>query len=558
MKFPLYSPETSRASAVYYPLAGEPVIAKSREIARFGGPDTVLVGVDTEKTLGQPSGHWTLMIKSRDDFLSREVDDDWVDVSLQRYDTPYHVMRGPVDDCFLDEDASGGPTVQTYILTGRDHGKVFEETPIHYDFYTDGEIEGAAALEVLQRDDAIFGAPDKATTAILFGFISDLAEGDTAQPSGTIGPTGTTPRGRANWQLPTGMPLWQPPYSNVRSVNLSPQALLRSSNFNYRNFIQNCAIFQRGYSDDPARNGVINYNTLHPYGRGVWDLAIEWSDPSICEMYVDLIGRNATYLGNQQASTPASTGMAVIFRDRPFPTRSRRAGGVEEAILEGPYFQHISQFKVAQRDIVRRRPGKVGAERRNAFYASPQLIQELSPFFVKLQLPLWDTEDIRRHGLRKMDIITRYFSLLQANEQSVLGLAERYRERVRDFHCLNGHLRSGSFTLAHGRPDIRVGGRLLVMGDHDRVLESYYIESVRHSWRLLQGIKTTLGLTRGWIGDDKSLADALNNAISRYTRGSEAGYSEPETGPDTAEAGPSPEAPPPKSLSETPPEEAEA
>ena len=51
---------------------------------------------------------------------------------------------------------------------------------------------------------------------------------------------------------------------------------------------------------------------------------------------------------------------------------------------------------------------------------------------------------------------------------------------------------SGSMTI-RGRPDIRVGYRLDVMERN----ESYYVESVAHTWAIGTPMTTTLTLTRG-------------------------------------------------------------
>ena len=46
--------------------------------------------------------------------------------------------------------------------------------------------------------------------------------------------------------------------------------------------------------------------------------------------------------------------------------------------------------------------------------------------------------------------------------------------------------------------------------------ETYYIETVSHNWVFGPGLKTSLGVTRGWRGDDSSLLEAITAIGERY------------------------------------------
>ena len=64
---------------------------------------------------------------------------------------------------------------------------------------------------------------------------------------------------------------------------------------------------------------------------------------------------------------------------------------------------------------------------------------------------------------------------------------------------------SGTIALNHGRPDIRVGTRCVVLEStagkpEESRPEHYYVEGLEHSWSMTSGVRTSLLVTRGFIG----------------------------------------------------------
>ncbi len=544
--------ETSRVAVAIYPL--DPLEIKEVGLKRrigertrqpnaiiLQGPDTkdgepVITSLHTSKALGTAAGTFSFDVKAGTkatvDMLRGINDDDWVDIVISRWGEKTHVMRGTVDAVRRRRRVNAsGATEVVYTVTGRDSGKVFELTPIWFDFLTDGSLGAGAQARVFSTYDAFIGAPDITVNAILAGFLRDLNE-----------------VGRAHWTLPRTMPTF---------VGVPER------------FIDHLVFFQRDYVDYPARISPIAQNFHQPFNTSVMAHAAEFSDPLLNELYIDMIDaegveslidpeeekdREARTAAGQ-AHVAESTGFAVlkdgdypkpqndligqpvtsthddpvdnwvadhstltpaiIFRDRPFPTFTRKfapeLGGGDEPITSGPYFTRLRVYEVMPEHIIDEDVGKSGAERRNAFFASPQLVHQLSGGFFDFQHPLWDPNDMLLHGLRRMDVTTQY---MIAPENFVEGV-ETYRKRLRDWHCLNHLYLSGSITLGHGRPDIRVGQRLRVVGDTDDSTDTYYIESVDHSWTL-GSMRTTVGVTRGWTGTDSSLCAALEAATKNF------------------------------------------
>ena len=499
-----------------------------------------VVGVDVDLALGGGGGFSVALKASlprrQAGLETRYREDDWVDIVFTREGEPSHVLRGMIDV----PAAVSGTNAKTTVVSGRTFRKPLEITPIFYDPWSDGEVEGGAVTRIFDIHRAFLGPPDVVLDALIFGFLADLGA-----------------RGRANWTLPSGMvsraatpALWSkiaspsagtlsaPTLKIPARVGLRPddplvgpivlsnpetieeltqrfgrgaaaRELLKTS----QRFVHPLA-YVKDFSNDPERGGVINPLTLNPYNQYVWSLAQEWSDAPICELFTDLVDGSGALLdpdGTSRAtSTPGETRMAVVFRDRPFPTTSR-AG---ESIDQGPW-SRLPTAVVDWRDIGDGRAlARSGAERFNAFLLAPKLFQELIGVAHQLNRPLWDPDDIVVHGLRKMDVTANYTSTSVPN---ALGIANTYRERLRDIHCLNHEFFSGSLPLIRCRPDIRPGMKLVVTNYHGQGgIACFYIEAVSHRWRYKAGGQTTLGVTRGVIGGDDALYQAILDAQKRY------------------------------------------
>jgi hypothetical protein len=128
-----------------------------------------------------------------------------------------------------------------------------------------------------------------------------------------------------------------------------------------------------------------------------------------------------------------------------------------------------------------------------------------------------DRESIRRHGILRMDVT----SDTTPDELDYSIFSWWQRQILRDWYCLNPYFLSGTFQLGHGRPDIKIGNRLLVPEDRISATgvdgsENYYIETVGNTWQAGVGMRTTIGVTRGWIGTDASYEHWLDMVAGGY------------------------------------------
>ena len=484
--------ETSRAEVTVYSRNVEnPFGASDKAGAGFytfrgetrGNSEPMLVSVQTRKIMGQASGTFSFEIKVRasDDqnFRFLLADDDWVDIVFSRHERRFHVMRGLIDDVRRLKAAPGATTL-TYRISGRDFGKVFESTPFWFDRVTQGNVMAAAASRIWsEHHDFAAGRIDTTVASLLLGFL---------RPNGN--------HGSAFWELPGSMP-------GVVTVD------------NSTSFANNIIIWNGDFTNIPARSSTLYPPFFATENQYVWELANSWADLMLCELYVDLVRADGgttsrgIYLGEDEEIEPQDTQMAVIIRDRPFPNTVR-----DTVLQNSPYFRRVPLFTVPTYGVSSTELGRSGRERKNTFFFSPQMFAELMPGFQDMQIPLAAITDVDDHGMRRLDAFSRYINT--KTEDSYITMAQDYRKIVRDIHCLNHLFLNGSVVLNHSRPDIRIGGRLRIAGRTQKEDETFYIEGVYHSWDLVNGARTAVDVSRGWVGTDQSLIDQLNDKIGEY------------------------------------------
>lgn len=492
-----------------------------------------LVALETDKVLGAPYGTWFAQIKIRDDqlqsFLYALSDDDWVDISFTRDNRPYHVMRGLIGSVTIERRASGGgATDTTLVLSGYDFGYIFAITPVFFNHFA-GDFPAFAVDRMQQFFGTLNGSPGEITSTLLKGF---MAATTNTPVFSTAGGEALTPNlldldyaeaTGIQWQLPSTMPLAYRPQIEqaLKSRNL-PTKLGFGTVFSMYfgpDFLEQ--------SRAPRRAAPVPPSLFLQADSTVWELAQEWQDAGLSEMWCDLAlastdrivdGRpnlaNASQLApvalfpvNEQGwgpqSNPSTTHMAVFHRDRPFPeTVSLRPG---ENIYDHPWFR-LPTFKVDERDLTGMTLSRSGTERRNTFFTNSTLLQSTGLKFDVFP-PRWSTADISRHGFRRMSYTSPYYidlTKLPENERTVQETVEfeSYKEKIQQLHMLNHLYFSGQLSLAGGRPDIRVGYKVEIPSEVTHSLTAY-VEQVTHSWSFEQGVRTRLGVTRGWFGDPR-------------------------------------------------------
>ena len=460
----------------FYPQGGDLVVIDQESFSPTGrlryDPDPSIIAASVNDQLGGASSQWSITVKEGKrhhirGLFDELVDDDWVDISFFRFGKRWHVLRGLVEDVRRSEQSGlGRGTSRVWTISGRSFGAIWEKTPIWFNVYADEQVSGSVSQRVFRSVENALGAPPEAVEGFLYGFLREL---------GGVG--------RATWTMPKGMP----------GVGAT---FIESLNTNYF-----------GYPNRPKLT-AINSNWLCPSGN-LWSLAKEWSDPMFNELILGLYNRDDPRPDlNLEPGKELQVGdskMFVILRERMFPTLT--------AGRNGPWSK-LPMWVIPRQMVVSLNVGKSGMERYNAFFVAPQVVQEAIPEAgIDFAQPLWDPGDILRHGLRRFDIVSKYTS----PEADLAGVSSLQRLKVRDWYCLNPYFLSGSLDLAIGLPDIRVGVKLRIPGRSSQEDdETYYVESVNHNWAFGSGIKTSLGVTRGWVGTEEKLYSTLNRIAVKY------------------------------------------
>jgi len=202
----------------------------------------------------------------------------------------------------------------------------------------------------------------------------------------------------------------------------------------------------------------------------------------------------------------------VVYRDKPFPFSTKSGEITLPSGTNSAWFQ-LPKFVIPRETIKSMNIGRGGAERFNTFFVVPMLQQETIGQLPQLVQPLWNKNDILAHGLRRFDVSSKYYAL----GAELITLTNMQREMVRDWYSMNPYLYNGTIELGMGMPDVKIGTRVVIPGaTSEEQDETFYVESVSNSWSFGAGIKTTLGVTRGWRGTDGSLIEQMDNLVREY------------------------------------------
>lgn len=470
--------ETSGGDLYIYPQSGDPVVVRSKTKLDYDGRKDssevgMLLSLQTQKQMGAASGSWSAQIKpypGNESLFNHLVDDDWVDIVWRRHGKPWHTMRGLIDDVRrVRSVSSSGATVTVYQITGRDFGKILETIQIWFSAYTDTVVLGAAAYKTIDQAKNTLGPPNEAVEVFIRDMIRELRSMDT---------------GRATWLLPDSMP-------------------------DGGNFFNDVMVYDdTGYQAYPERIAV-NVSWMNIQGV-VWSLASEYSDPVFNELFCDT--RLHRWDPSTQEAKVEDTFMHVYLRTRPFPLASPEILGALKG-GDSPYFD-LPLHTIPVQHLGATDVGRSGYERFNAFFHAPQMTQDAMKAGIDWLGPLWSPDDIYRHGLRRFDVQSRYAR--DPNKLDDKTYMEQQRLRVRDWHCLNPYYLSGTLNTIRGYPQIHIGDRIRVPGNTPAQDETFYVESAGHAWQFGTSIKSSFGVTHGWIGSDYSQLKAILDMSDMY------------------------------------------
>ena len=440
-----------------------------------------IVGFTTSKSLGPASGQWTLTIKKpagprsalRD--LWRDPEDVWVRIKVMVDGQIIDTMLGLVDSVGEDTARSGmGQRAETYTISGRDFGKVFESTELFVNFFHRPEdaLRSAGALTATFLE-KIIGTPEHFVRVLLEEWVGN---------SGTA---------EAQWMLPAG---------------------LGAGSF-YRSLLEGGRV--RGIE---RMDRLVNGEAISPSlfqvdqtGGKLWDVLQEYSNGIMNELFVDLGPSTGAGLRDLETLVPK-----VYLRERPFPTRSS-----DGRTTSHTKWDQLRTHVLEPDDVKRRQIAKGGAAHRFNYWLIQlegigtegfnvaEILQrgvDGVPYGHPGNIPIYNTESIQKHGLRRYLATTRFIPFQEGlpDLENFFRLCAAWLKKLHDWYVVAPLELSGRIETTRIMPEIRIGERVEERRAEGTI--TYYVESVEHRYEYPGPGSTTLTLTRGEYDDDDLLA----------------------------------------------------
>ena len=468
-----------------------------------------LIGMQTAKSVDGSPGTFVLRLVyesaqgDRRDWQGLLADDDWVMLGVQDGDLQWLLMVGMIDSVTWEREASDtGAVTEVFVVTGRDLTKPFVETDllmmphVSYDpalaygtFYS-----AVQALSLLGPD---FGPGE--TVKALYEFMMRAGVYRTEDPW---------------WRVPDSLPLWgQGGRRRGRQLTdmISLDRLDTSVEGSFAAFGSLLA--------EPGK------------GSQIWDVLEGHSHPVLNELFIDMAPtgnrrEDAASAIVARAGEGFSALPSLVLRERPFPvsTEVSAARAREETWARIPRTM-ASELETSRISLSR------GVERSNYFlvesgggssFSAMVLAQaalaaengDVATASLFAGVPAIDRDSVQRHGLRRMEIKSRYLNVDRAGD---IDMFTGWTRVIRDWHCLDHLYLAGEVEFVSCLPGVRVGERLdLTMRG---TTYQFYAERVEHSFAIDQNgacvHSTEVGVTRGHPDPLR----AVDRYVQRFGRG---------------------------------------
>lgn len=430
-----------------------------------------IISVSTTKAFGGASGTFSItMKKPQKKFDKRSLlrlwpdpEDVWVAIYFivdgQRIDT----LLGLVDSINENVQRSGeGARSETYTISGRDFGKIFETTTAFLNVFQPSVIQSLRGIADLGQH-FVGGTPE-----VYIRTLIDTWIGNSGLPSQL-------------WRLPNSMSSG----SFYGILNLNTIQRMGAVN---------------GYCLDPT--------IFYPSDNGtvLWDLMQQYSNGILNELWCDLAPAPGD-LHNLEYMTPA-----VYLRERMFPIkgdasrwnalrlRTLEVGDVKDRnITKG---SPSSRFNYWVLDLFNLGTG-IGAA---------DVVQSLTgvPPTHPGSIPIINEKSILRHGCRRWFQRSEFLPLNDDRPDSphphgpgAIVLAANWLKRIHDWYSIAPMQLSGTLVTTRVMPEIRIGERVREKRAEGNI--TYYVEGVEHEWSYPGPGRTTLTVTRGEYDTDRLL-----------------------------------------------------
>ena len=438
-----------------------------------------IVGVTTTKGLGGASGTFQITMKKPTDQnqswaqLFPAPEGVWVRITYIIDGERRPLLWGMIDSIVENVQRQGsGARTETYTITGRDIGKVFEDTKTIVNLFAVSSIEMFAAMLQAYNTQPALGPPDVVIRDILKRW---------------LGNNGLASR---QYRLPQSL-------AKIAGVENFYDALNLDT-------IQK---MDRGHGE------TLDMSILNPDQQGgaaLWDILQQYCNGLINEMWLDL-----AYDQNKKAWRPA-----FYLRERIF--RTEGVGGLtlwDNAPIFDLKLGMVRGWQLAKGGAANRynywllHGGVLGDQ-----YSTQALTHSIGKEPYKPgAIPIINLDSMQRHGIRPYVVTTNFLPLYKREKdengelkeigQNFITLAANWLKRAHDWYGVAPGQLSGTITTTRLLPGLRVGERVREER-HNGSRVVYYIESVTHNWSYPGAGTSTITVTHGQI-DGENLLDAL-------------------------------------------------
>ena len=495
--------------------------------------------VQVSKSIDNPSGSFRITMLASKNWKMLLSPGDWVAIYMSSaydnfdYDSPDSknmVMFGSIDRVTKTKqrDEETDKVLVRYIVTGRDFGRVFEDTDIWFNPHTNPTALIDLTLTVAGMK--FTGSPSEMMDSILDTFFGKAGGG--APVLGTIPVKTTFGLGKAEVELKQGYIPEEValPFSAAGSLSppkfeLGGTGAVKSVPINSlieREFYIQSGLLYRPWSSKINLPGYKSRAMLSASNSpgNIWGLMKRESNALVNDLYCELIKDED---GNCKPTVIlAPHPNSNFFEDTP--------GELNDAFYK---LGDLEQIEVGSSQIKYEDLGRDGNSKVNMVWltsrestsATTNKIAYLGKETVDgIGLPMFQSESIKRYGLKIYDQMLEFcFSnALGKVDATAGGLYRSFINQIYDLHVYN-HLYETGSVVSTGNNKARIGGTLRIK-DESQVdskfnptdllnkIESgdtsqdrlYYIEGYSHNWKFPDQWETEWQLTHGQFDSESA------------------------------------------------------
>lgn len=402
---------------------------------------------DFSKSLGNPSGQFTLQVTANINWKKKVFAGDWIVVYLSNEGKEYMRLFGNIDRVSQFTTRNDKGLLETsYIISGRDFGKVFEKTNIWFNPLNTTRL----LLSVLYANNSPSGLVGHFLDVFLGGKISIDAIMTQPQLNQWRVPGSLSALFKA---IPSASPLGTPRFYDILTKQIQSVS---------------------------GRKAIKSFASVQ---GPLWGIMKGVSNDSINEMYCELLDDKPT----------------LMFRTRPFVKKPFTGGTIQGEVN---YFDDLERVTIKGSEIIGTDIGYSDDERYNLFLMTTSsdflsvegLMSQLKPSF-----PAVNKASIALHGLSPMYVDTD-FALIQGDGKNAKinpQLLKDWNNLLYNFYKDSIFMEAGTIEIKKANPKIRVGKALLITEATVNNNKIFYIEGYSDSWSFPGNWNQTLHLTRG-------------------------------------------------------------